>query len=117
MKRYNYLDAMTSDILDYIQENNIEVLDTPRSYIVSKLYDELIDGDAITGNGSGSYTFSSSLAEEYLSGNYDLLAEACDEFGGDVQILKEGAEACDVLIRCYLLPQAIEAAIDEIENE
>ena len=40
--------------------------------------------------------------------NLDLLAEANEEFGGSSDILSDGAEACDVTIRCYLLSQAIE---------
>lgn len=43
--------------------------------------------------------------------------EAVEEFGGSMDVLKDGAEACDVTIRCYLLPQAIAAALDEVETE
>ena len=55
--------------------------------------------------------------EEAICHNWDLLEEAIDEFGGDTDILKQGAEFCDVTIRCYLLGQAIGAALDELEEE
>lgn len=48
----------------------------------------------------------------------DELEEACNEFGQDIgEAVKQGAEYCDVTIRCYLLSQAISAAIDELEEK
>ena len=48
----------------------------------------------------------------------DELEEACDEFGQDIgEAVKQGAEYCDVTIRCYLLGQAINVALDELEEE
>ena len=48
----------------------------------------------------------------------DELEDACNEFGQDIgEAVKQGAEYCDVTIRCYLLGQAISAAIDELEEE
>ena len=74
--------------------------------------------DGVTGNGSGSYYFNTWKAEEALCHNWDLLAEACEEFGQDIgEAFKQGVEACDVTIRCYLLGQAIAAALDELEEE
>lgn len=49
--------------------------------------------------------------------NLDLLAEACEEFGGALDVLKDGAEACDVTIRCYLLGEAITEVIDDLEKD
>lgn len=117
METYNYLAAVTADVLDYINENNIEVTADNREEIEQQLNDELFTVDSVTGNASGSYTFCAYQAEEYICHNLDLLGEAIEEFGGDMDVLKNGAEACDVTIRCYLLPQAIAAALDElIEN-
>lgn len=45
------------------------------------LNDELWTADSVTGNGSGSYTFSTWKAEEYLAHNWDILTEALEEFG------------------------------------
>lgn len=45
-------------------------------------------------------------------------AKALEEFGQDgTDVLKEGAEAMDVTIRCYLLGQAIAAVLDDLEEE
>lgn len=115
--RYNYLEAVTADVLDYIKENNITVTADNREEIEEQLRDDLWACDSVTGNGSGSYTFNSWTAETYICHNLDLLTEAGEEFGGSMDVLKDGAEACDVTIRCYLLPQAIAAALDEVETE
>lgn len=116
-EKYNYLEAVTADVLDYITENNITVTSENRDKIDQQLNDELFTCDSVTGNASGSYTFSAWQAEENICHNLDLLAEACEEFGSDaVNLLSDGAEACDVTIRCYLLSQAIAAALDEVEK-
>ena len=73
----------------------------------------------MTGNASGSYYCNAWKAEEALCHNLDLLGEAADEFGDEsiTNVLKQGPEACDVTIRCYLLSQAISAVLDELEDE
>ena len=119
MTNYNYLEAVTSDILDYIKEEiNLDEWKGNRDGLEEKLNDELWTVDSVTGNASGSYTFNTWEAEENLAHNWDLLAEALGEFGQDgTDILKQGAEAMDVTIRCYLLGQAIAEALDELEEE
>lgn len=119
MTNYNYLEAVTSDVLDYIKEEiNLDEWKGNREELEEKLNDELWTVDSVTGNASGSYTFNTWEAEENLAHNWDLLAEALDEFGQDgTDVLKQGAEAMDVTIRCYLLGQAIAEALDELEEE
>lgn len=119
MTNYNYLEAVTSDVLDYIKEEiNLDEWKGNREGLEEKLNDELWTVDSVTGNASGSYTFNTWEAEENLSHNWDLLAEALDEFGQDgTDVLRQGAEAMDVTIRCYLLGQAIAEALDELEEE
>lgn len=106
MEKYDYLSAVEEDVKNYIEcevdFNDFEDLDELQDY----LNDALWADDSVTGNGSGSYTFSTWQAEENLCHNLDLLDEAMNECGGG-DILKDGAEACDVTIRCYLLAQAI----------
>ena len=116
MERYDYLEAVKEDVKNYIEENGIKVTSENREELEEQLNDDLFCNDSVTGNGSGSYTFNAWTAEEYLFHNWDLLAEAIDEFCGDVNILKKGAEACDVTIRCYLLGQAIAEVLDELEE-
>ena len=118
MTDYDYLEAMKKDVLQYIRDeidlkefDNLEELE-------EKLNDDLWTVDSVTGNASGSYWFSAWKAEEALSHNWDLLAEALEEFGQDgTDVLKQGAEAMDVTIRCYLLGQAIAEAMEEIEDD
>lgn len=119
MTNYNYLEAVTSDVLDYIKEEiNLDEWKGNREGLEEKLNDELWTVDSVTGNASGSYTFNTWEAEENLAHNWDLLAEALDEFGQDrTDVLRQGAEAMDVTIRCYLLGQAIAEVLDELEEE
>lgn len=119
MTNYNYLEAVTSDVLDYIKEEiNLDEWKGNREGLEEKLNDELWTVDSVTGNASGSYTFNTWEAEENLAHNWDLLAEALDEFGQDgTDVLRQGAEAMDVTIRCYLLGQAIAEALDKLEEE
>lgn len=113
MERYDYLEAVKEDVLNYINENNIVVTSENRDEVEQDLNDTLF----ITGNASGSYTFNTWTAEEYLCHNWELLGEALTEFGCDMSYLEKGAEACDVTIRCYLLGQAISEVLDELEKE
>ena len=118
MENYDYLEQVTTDAKEAILENMEYWNFDDREELEEVAYDELWADDSVTGNGSGSYFFSTWKAEEALCHNLDLLAEACEEFGGDIgEAVKQGAEACDVTIRCYLLGQAIAAALDELEEE
>lgn len=114
MKTYNYFQAVKEDVLNYIQENEIVITEENREEVEEQLNENCWISDSVTGNASGSYTFSTWQAQENLCHNWDLLSEALQEFGCDVDYIKRGAEACDVTIRCYLLSQCITEAIDEI---
>lgn len=114
-EKYNYLEAVKEDVREYIN-NEIELLDF--SSLEEKLNNDLWINDGVTGNASGSYYCNSWKAEEALSHNWDLLAEALENFGQDgTDILKQGAEAMDVTIRCYLLGQAIAEVLEENDIE
>ena len=118
MKKYNYLEAITNDAKQAILENMDMWEWHNREELEENANDWLWTADEVTGNASGSYTFSTWQAEENLCHNMDELEDACDEFGQDIgEAVKQGAEYCDVTIRCYLLSQAISAAIDELEEE
>lgn len=121
MERYDYLGQVTSDVKDAILErfdkDEIAVELEDRESFEQDLYDRLWIDDSVTGNASGSYYCNAWKAEDALAHNLDLLADACEEFGVGLNPLRDGAEACDVTIRCYLLPQAISAALDELEEE
>ena len=113
---YDYRKALAEDIKDYLEnyaedEGWTEIED--RDELEQTIYDALWAEDSVTGNGSGSYTFNSEEAFQNLNGNLDLLADACEEFCSDMDVLKGGAEACDVTIRCYLLGEVLNEVLDE----
>lgn len=123
--KYDYLKEMIKDIkraiFDYFTKEEIKnafkSLEA-RDELYEKLYDDLWIDDSVTGNASGSYTFNTYKAEEYLCHNLELLSEALEEFGeSESNALSRGAEFCDVTIRCYLLGSAINEALDELEEE
>lgn len=121
MERYNYLEEMAVDIIEYIKDNytNEEIIEKleSRDEWAQELNDDLLTVDSVTGNASGSYYCNSWKAEEAVAHNLDLLGEALTEFCDDCNALQKGAEWCDVTIRCYLLYRAIENALDELEEE
>ena len=118
MENYNYLEQVTTDAKEAILEDMEYWSFDDREELEEVANDKLWADDSVTGNGSGSYYFNTWKAEEALCHNRDLLAEACEEFGQDIgEAFRRGAEFCDVTIRCYLLLQAIAAALDELEEE
>ena len=116
---YNYMDAMVDDIKDYINDE-VELSDySDLDDLREKLDEDLWVNDSVTGNASGSYTFDRWKARDYVVDNMDLVAEMADEFGVDNATLgekfrEEEWEYFDVSIRCYLLGQAIEQALEEL---
>lgn len=118
MERYDYLEVVTNDAKQVILENLENWNFSDREELEEIANDNLWTNDRVTGNASGSYTCNAWEAEENLCHNMDELEEACNEFGQDMgEAVRQGAEYCDVTIRCYLLSQAISAAIDELEEE
>ena len=84
------------------------------------LNDELFVDDSVTGNASGSYTFSVNEAAENLVGNFDLLDEVFSEFGQpnfNSRSWSDFPEFADVSIRCYLLGGAISDCLDELGED
>lgn len=96
MKTYDYLENVKEDVRNYIEENKIVVTSSNREEVEQELNDTLFVNDSVTGNASGSYTFSTWQAEENLCHNFELLTEALTKIGCDLSFLEKGAEACDV---------------------
>lgn len=113
---YDYLENVKEDVKSYIDEN-INLKDYTQGELEEKLNEDLFIEDSVTGNASGSYTFSTYEAEENLCHNLGLLQEALEEFGCGIEYLGKGAEACDVTIRCYLLGRAIAEVLEEYNEE
>lgn len=124
MDRQDYIEQIKSDIKDYISENNVVLFDEDGELdelAKEQLYDSLWIEDSVTGNGSGSYTFNSYKAHENIMDAGDVIREMVDEFGIEAEtvaekFLNEDWEYWDVSIRCYLLGEALEEAIEEMEQ-
>ena len=117
LRDYDYSEAVTEDIKDYVRDNYKGCSRPDRD----RLYDSLWTADSVTGNGSGSYFFSTHKSMLAVTGNMDLLRDACDEFGcreelGD-HLVNEDWEWADVTIRCYMLGQCIGDALSELDDE
>lgn len=120
MEKYDYYKNVREDVkqrlnewLDFDRINDYSDIDE----VINAVYDDFFNSDSITGNGSGSYTFNSWAAEENLCHNMDLLKEALNEFGGELNDYIDSAEACDVTIRCYVLGQLVGEVVKEFVEE
>ena len=114
--KYNYLENIKADVLEYIKENYEKEDFANLDY--NELYDEMFIADSVTGNASGSYTCNTWEAEENICHNHDLLKEAQECFGYlPTEYISKGAEWADVTIRCYLLGQVLQEVLDELRGE
>lgn len=115
---YDYRRAITDDIKDYVKVMGLlpEPQETYDDYI-ERLNEELWDVDEITGNGPFYYA-SEVDCEEYVGHGLSYLIEVITDW--DLEIAKDAkfhdAPACylDCLIRCYLLYECIERAVEEL---
>jgi hypothetical protein len=122
MKHYNYKEEVTKDIKNYIKENiNFDSFDNYDGLKYHLQY-SIQAVDTITGIYSGTHTNDKILAEIFLIGNFSLLAKALQYSEkyckcGIKETLEEGAEACDALIRRYLLDDCIVQVMLELQEE
>ena len=120
---YSYHKAMMDDVRNAIEVGGYLDGDYDRDEVEEQLNEDLWIDDDVTGNASGSYTFSTYQAKVYVcEDGMDYLLEAASEFGiGDAEIgerfLNEDWEWFDVTIRCYLLGQIISEVLDELEGK
>lgn len=122
MEQYDYLSAVINDVKaaieDLGEDEKKELAKLDEDGKKEYLYDLFFDYDRVTGNASGSYTFSAWKAEENLCHNGDLIEEMVHCYGYSFgQLAKIGPEGVDVAIRCYVLPEAINRALEEEEEE
>lgn len=121
---YDYMEEMKEDIKNYLEEHKDYIdADTlkDKDYLWQELNDACWMADDVTGNASGSYTFNSYKAKEYVTENMDYVLEMVREFCIDSEtvaekFLNEEWEWFDVSVRCYLLGQAITEVLDEMEE-
>ena len=100
---YNYREHVTKDVITYLKEYHL----APSQGWLDDLMDKVSEADEITGMGLGSYTMNTVQAEENLVGNLGLLQVAVERLNPDFDLLKEGPEKADSLIRSYLAPLVV----------
>lgn len=119
---YNYFENVKDDLREAIPEykeySDIEKWsEENRDEIWEEIFDTAWTDDSVTGNGSGSYFFNSYKSGQALAGNFDLLKEAIEEFGGDIGNALDSEEYADVTIRCYVLGQVLNEVLDEFLDD
>jgi hypothetical protein len=118
MTMEDYRECVKSDLLEYARE----AWTYDNTVTAEEIIENAQTADAVTGNGSGSYTFNTQKAKENLT---DLIwdeevTEMFLEFGYEQIPLAEGPEAVDVLIRCFVVGEfsdEVEGLIDELNGE
>ena len=113
MNRNDYIEEIKNDVIQAIRDNYNE------GDVINKneLYDDLFIDDSVTGNGSGSYTFSSYDAKMNVIDDLEELVEEIEfQFGEIPSEKRYDWEYIDVSVRCALLGEAIEEAMEELED-
>lgn len=112
---YDYYEAVKKDVKNYI-DNEITLSDyDDKNELFQYLEENLWVEDSVTGNASGSYTFSRFDAEVNLCHNWRILEEIAEEWGEN-SLDFFNPEALDVTIRCHFLNDAISEILDEMED-
>lgn len=114
------------DYIEETKENAKEYITSEWDYLKDKESEEIFDilflEDSVTGNGSGSFTFSTYQAEQNIAElifDDEFIDELEQNFGGNLgDLIKRGAECVDVTARCLALYYVdIDEIIDEIKEE
>lgn len=125
MKKYDYIESMKRDILDYIADEIDRADYDSRDELETALNDDLWPEDAITGNGAWGYGKYHEIPDEtirdYVRDNIDLCKESLREFEVTAETIAEkffddDYSYFDCTIRCYCLNWAINKALDELEE-
>lgn len=114
---YDYKNEIKNSIYDALNESDTQL----NEHNFEEVYDELFIDDSVTGNASGSFTFNSSRAHEFVKDNLELACEAFEEFG-EIDALTKALrdrewELIDVTIRCFLLYGSLEEVLQETAEE
>lgn len=104
---------------DYREQVRIDAVEAIEcNYAYCSDFDEMMESlqldDSVTGNASGSYTFSTYQAEENIKGIIfdDKINQYFNDYGYNGIPLDQGAEAIDVIIRCF----ALDSLYSELED-
>lgn len=118
MERYDYYDAVKDDVVKAIcDDNELEPRENEDFYNYRERLEDALWVSEVTGNGPYAYYYSDE--EDAISAvmwNLDLCKETYLDFSIEDNAVDfmSNIQAADVTIRCYVLPSAIDAAIDEL---
>lgn len=112
------------DYMEQVEKNALEAINEEAGWYSTweDMYDALFIDDAVTGNGSGSYTFNAFKAAENareLVFDDDFIAEA-SAAGYGIALFAESPETVDVVARCLALgfvSSALKKAYDSARTE
>ena len=115
MSNYNYFEAVKEAVRDRLGDYDPRGEDETLEEYQERLDESFWVDDSVTGNGSGSYTFSTAKAREFVLAGIEQVIEACREFDVSFGELVEAGEweRLDVITRCYYLSQAIGEVVTE----
>ena len=122
---YSYREQIRSDVREWIENNKEQIEGLDRHEAFEVVYDACWVDDSVTGNASGSYTFSRFEArknffedddtDEYIDQMIEDGFTTRELVGRSVQ---EGQwELLDVTIRCWLLCDAVSDVLDEMYDD
>ena len=119
---YSYKEVVRSDVREWIDNNREDIDGLDRADAYDVVYDSCWIDDSVTGNASGSYTFSRYEArqnffndddsDEYIFQMIEDGFISADELGK--KIAESNWEYIDLSIRCWLLCDAVSDVLDEV---
>ena len=122
---YNYKEQIRADVKEWIEDNKEQIEGLDRHDAFEVVYDSCWVDDSVTGNASGSYTFSRWEARQNFFNDEDS-EEYIDQMIEDGFTCRESVgravqesqwELLDVSIRCWLLCDAVTDVLDEIYDD
>lgn len=122
---YDYKEAVKSDVREWMDSNKSEFAGLDRHDAYEVIYDSCWVDDSVTGNASGSYTFSRYEARQNFFNDEDS-EEYIDQMIEDGFTTRESVgravqesqwELLDVSIRCWLLCDAVTEVLDELFDD
>lgn len=122
---YDYKQTVKSDVREWMMDNEEELKGLDRHDTFELVYDECWISDSVTGNGSGSYTFSryearnnffnDAESDDYIEQMLEDGFMSADDLGKYVG--DSNWEAIDVCIRCWLLCDCINEILNEMFDD